>query len=49
MNASIKQNNAPHLIGKWASHKEGASSESMINFMLEHSMAAVNTLQQSQC
>ena len=23
MNASIKQNNAPQLIGKWASHREG--------------------------
>ena len=28
MNTSIKHTNATHLIGKWASHKEGTYSES---------------------
>ena len=47
MNASVRQNYAPNLIGKWASHKEGANSESLINFMLEQKMAAINTFQQT--
>ena len=43
MNASIKQSSAPQLVGKWASHTEGASAGSLLNFMMEHEMAAVKT------
>ena len=48
MNASIKAENAPGLIGKWASNKIGANSEGLVNFMMEHHMAAVHTFQQTQ-
>ena len=48
MHASIKADNAPNLIGRWASNKVGASSEGLINFMLEHQMAALSTFQQTQ-
>ena len=47
-NASIRHNNAPNLIGKCASHKEGENSDSLVNFMLEQKMAAMNTFQQAQ-
>ena len=48
MNASIKEENAPGLIGKWASNKTGTNSEGLISFMMEHQMAALNTFQQTQ-
>ena len=48
MTASIKEEGAPGLIGKWASNKVSANSEAMVNFMLEHQMAALNTFQQTQ-
>jgi exonuclease III len=48
MNASIKEGNAPGLVGKWASNKMGTNSEGLINFMMEHEMAALNTFQQTQ-
>ena len=48
MNASIKEVNAPGLIGKWASNKTGTNSEGLVNFMMEHQMAALNTFQQTQ-
>ena len=48
MNTSIKTENAPGLIGKWASNKVSANSEAMVNFMMEHQMAALNTFQQTQ-
>ena len=48
MNASIKEVNAPGLIGKWASIKTGTNSEGLVNFMMEHQMAALNTFQQTQ-
>ena len=46
-NVSIQQHNAPGLIGKWASQKESANSEHMINFMLEQQFAAANTFRQT--
>ena len=48
MNTSIKTENAPGLIGRWASNKVSANSEAMVNFMMEHQMAALNTFQQTQ-
>ena len=43
-----KRRNAPGLIGKWASTKVSANAEAMINYMMEHQMAALNTFQQAQ-
>ena len=48
MNTSLKSDNAPGLIGNWASNKVSANSEALVNFMLEHQMAALNTFQQTQ-
>ena len=48
MNASIKAENAPGLIGKRASNRVSANSEGLVNFMMEHQMAALNTFQQTQ-
>ena len=48
MNASIREVNAPGLIGKWASNKTGTNSEGLVSFMMEHQMVALNTLQQTQ-
>ena len=48
MNASIKAEDAPGLIGKWASNNTGSNSEGLVNFMMEHQMAALNTFQQTQ-
>ena len=42
-NAGIQQQDAPGLIGKWASSKTSTNSENMINFMLEQKLAAANT------
>ena len=36
MNASIKAENVPGLIGKWASNRVSAHSEGLVNFMMEH-------------
>ena len=33
MNAPIEQSDAPGLVGKWASNKEGAHSDSLVAFM----------------
>ena len=35
MNAHIKQSNAPGLVGKWASNKEGGHADGLIAFMTE--------------
>ena len=48
MNTSIKAEDAPSLIGKWASNKVSTNSESLIGFMMEHKLAALNTFQQTQ-
>jgi exonuclease III len=47
MNTSITQENAPNLIGKWSSAKEGENSGSLISFMVEQKLAAASTFQQT--
>ena len=48
MNTSIKAEDAPNLIGRWASNKTSANAKGLIEFMLEHKMAAIGTFQKTQ-
>ncbi len=44
MNAPIMHANAPHLIGTWASHREGSNSESLINLIHASTMSVAEQI-----